>query len=352
MTIRVIQWATGGVGRAAIEAIVSHPDLELVGAKVYATEKVGRDVGELCGLDPLGLSATDDVDELLARDPDCCLYAPILPDEEDLVRLLRAGVNVVTPLGWFFQRADESGDLRAAAVEGGASLHGTGINPGGVPERLPLVASAFTRAVTHVRAEEFSDIRSYDAPEVIRNIMLFGVPPEQASGSFMPAILGNGFNQSISMLAHALGFRVDEDRVVTHETAVASAPIESPIGVIEPGLVAGQRISWQATVDGAPVITVRVNWLMGEQHLDPPWSFGEQGERFEVSVDGDPPTHLTIHGWHPDSIAAGLQRNVGIVATGVHCVSAIPAVVAAPPGLVDYLQLPMVHGKAAPHLAR
>ncbi|MDX1511620.1 MAG: hypothetical protein R3249_09750 [Nitriliruptorales bacterium] len=352
MTIRVIQWATGGVGRAAVEAVVSHPDLELVGARVYSPDKVGRDVGELCGLEPLGVEATDDVDALLALEPDCCVYAPILPDEADLARLLRAGVNVVTPLGWFFQLPHESQGLRAAAEAGGATLHGTGIHPGGVTERLPLVASAFSRNITHVRAEEFSDIRSYGAPDVIRNIMLFGVPPEEASGSFLPAILGNGFNQSISMLAHALGFRVDEERVVTHETAVATAPIDSPIGVIEPGLVAAQRISWQATVDGKPVITARVNWLMGEEHLDPAWSFGREGERFEVEVDGDPPTELVIHGWHPDGVVANLDRNLGIVATGVHCVSAVPAVVAAPPGLVTYLDLPMVHGRAAPDLHR
>ena len=352
MPIRVIQWATGGVGRAAVEAIVSHPDLELVGARVYATDKVGRDVGELCGLEPVGMAATDDVDALLALEPDCCVYSPILPDEDDLARLLRAGVNVVTPLGWFFQWPNESIELRSAAAEGGATLHGTGIHPGGVTERLPLVASAFSRAVTHVRAEEFSDIRSYDAPDVIRHIMLFGVPPEEASGSHLPAILANGFNQSISMLGHALGFRVDDERLVTHETAVATAPIESPIGVIEPGLVAAQRLCWQATVDGTPVVTVRVNWLMGEEHLDPAWSFGPEGQRFEVAVDGDPPTRLTVHGWHPDTIAAGLERNLGIVATGVHCVSAIPAVVAAPPGLITFLELPMVHGRAAPDLAR
>jgi hypothetical protein len=352
MGIRVIQWATGGVGTAAVEAIASHPDLELVGARVYAEDKVGRDIGEICGLDPLGVTATNEVDALLALEPDACVYAPILPDEADVAMLLRAGINVVTPLGWFFQGPDEAPELRAAARDGGATLHGTGVHPGGVTERLPLVASAFTRAVTHVRAEEFSDIRSYNAPDVIRHIMLFGVPPEEASGSFMPAILGNGFNQSISMLAHALGFRIDDERVTTHETAVATAPIDSPIGTIEPGLVAAQRITWQATVDGTPVITVRVNWLMGEEHLDPAWTFGPEGQRFEIAVDGDPPTHLTVHGWHPDTVAAGLERNLGIAATGVHCVSAVPAVVAARPGLVTYLELPMVHGRAAPTLAR
>ena len=51
MGCRVIQWATGGVGRAAVQGVMSHPELELVGAWVHSAEKAGRDVGEICGLD-------------------------------------------------------------------------------------------------------------------------------------------------------------------------------------------------------------------------------------------------------------------------------------------------------------
>ena len=80
MTYRVIQWATGNVGRAAIEGVLAHPDLELVGAYVYSEAKAGRDVGELCGIDPVGVTATDDVDEILALDADCVVYSPMLAD--------------------------------------------------------------------------------------------------------------------------------------------------------------------------------------------------------------------------------------------------------------------------------
>jgi hypothetical protein len=52
----------------------AHPDLELVGARVYDEAKAGRDVGEVCGIGDLGVVATTDVDELLATDADCVLY--------------------------------------------------------------------------------------------------------------------------------------------------------------------------------------------------------------------------------------------------------------------------------------
>ncbi len=69
-------------------------------------------------------------------------------------------------------------------------------------------------------------------------------------------------------------------------------------------------------------------------------------------MTGDPSSKLTFHGWHPASIEAGLERNPGIVATAIHCVSAIPSVCRAEPGIRSYLDLPLVSGRAAPSLSR
>jgi hypothetical protein len=347
MTLRVVQWATGNVGRAAVEAIVSHPELRLRGAWVHSRDKVGRDVGELCGLGPLGVQATNVIDEVIALRPDCVLYAPLLPNQQEVIQLLEAGINVVTPLNWFYPGKRDVSALEAACTKGASTLHGTGIHPGGITERLPLTIAAMSRAITHVRAEEFSDIRSYGAVDVIRNIMLFGKTPEQAKMSPMLMLLTEGFSQSLEMIADALGFALDPQIRSTHEVSVATAPIDSPIGSIEPGLVAAQRFTWEGLVNGKPVVTARTNWFMGEEHLDPAWSFGPEGERFEVEVTGDPTIKTTFRGLHPESIEAGLQRNPGIVATAVHCVSAIPYVCRADPGIKTYLDLPLVTGRAS-----
>lgn len=350
MTLRVVQWATGGVGRAAMAGVLAHPELDLVGCWVHSPDKVGVDAGELCGGDAVGVIATDDIDALLSLDADCVIYAPVLPDAAVVARILAAGTNVVTPLGWFFPTGRDTTDIEAACTAGSATLHGTGIHPGGVTEKIPLVLSALSGSVTHVRAEEWSDIRTYDAPAVVGGIMLFGTTPDEAATSIMPAILGDGFGQSIAMVAHALGFALDDDLVVDHQVAVATQPIDSPIGPIQPGRVAAQSFTWTATVRGTAVVTVRTNWFMGQEHLDPAWTFGPGGERFEVEVTGDPSTLATFHGWHPETIEAGLERNPGIVVTANHCVSSVPAVVAAPPGIATYLDLPLVAGRAAAHL--
>jgi hypothetical protein len=154
------------------------------------------------------------------------------------------------------------------------------------------------------------------------------------------------------MVGDVVGFALDDDIQSSNEVAVATAPIDSPMGVIEPGLVAAQRFTWTATVGGEPVITARVNWLMGESDLDPAWDFGPAGERFEVEVTGDPSALVTFKGYQPLTVEAGLIRNPGIVATANHCVAAIPYVCEAGPGIKTYLDLPLIAGRAAPHLTR
>jgi 2,4-diaminopentanoate dehydrogenase len=352
MSYRVIQWATGGVGRAAMEGVLDHPDLELAGAWVHSPAKVGVDLGTLIGRQPIGVGATGDVDALLATEADCVLYSPFMADPAVVAAILGSGKNVVTPLGWFYPPAGERARFDTLAKDAGVTLHGTGIHPGGITERFPLMISALSGSVTHVRAEEFSDIRTYGAADVVRDWMLFGKSPEEARQSIMTDALGAGFGQSVFMVADVLGFDIDPELRTTHEMAVATAPIDSPIGPIEPGKVAAQRFQWEATVDGEPVVTAAVNWLMGEANLDPAWRFGPAGERFEVEITGDPSCCTTFKKLHPETVAAGLARNPGVVATAMHCVNAIPYVCAAAPGLRTYLDLPLVAGRAAPGLHR
>jgi hypothetical protein len=156
MSYRVIQWATGNLGRAAIEGIVSHPDLELVGVWVHSAEKVGKDAGELAERPDLttGIKANNDIDALIALVPDCILYSPLMPNEDEIVRFLKAGINVVTPLGWFYPRDLNTTAIDSACEQGNSTLHGTGIHPGGVTEKWPLIMSGFSRDVTYVSCEE------------------------------------------------------------------------------------------------------------------------------------------------------------------------------------------------------
>ena len=313
MTYRVIQWATGGVGRAAIEGVLGHPDLELAGCWVHSAEKDGVDVGTLIGREPIGVAASSDVDTVLALDADCVLYSPLMADPAVVTRILESGKNVVTPLGWFYPPAGEREGLDKVCRAAGVTLHGTGIHPGGITERFPLMLSALCGSITHVRAEEFSDIRTYGAAKAALDRMTRNMAPELAPRVRVNAIdVGGVATRSL-------------DVVLTDETLR------------------------QMFLDGTPMhragepedIACAVLYLVSDAAS---WVTGKV---FEVEVTGDPSVFVTFKKLHPESIEAGLARNPGIVATAMHCVNAIPYVCAAEPGLLTYLDMPLVAGRAA-----
>src|SRR5437763_4713886 len=142
MSLRVVQWTTGNVGQRSVRAVVAHPALELVGCYAWSADKVGRDVGELCGLEPVGVTATDDVDALLALQPDCVVYNPMWPNVDELVRILESGVNVVSTAAFITGHSlgAERDRIADACKRGGSTMFGSGISPGFV-ELVAIVAA-------------------------------------------------------------------------------------------------------------------------------------------------------------------------------------------------------------------
>lgn len=208
--------------------------------------------------------------------------------------------------------------------------------------------STMSTGVTFVRAEEFSDLRSYEAPDVVRHVMGFGDTPDKALSGPMQKLLDGGFIQSVKMIVDSIGFAAEPRVRSTQEIAVATAPIDSPIGTIEPGQVAARKFHWEALVGDDVVVEVTVNWLMGEENLDPAWNFGPAGQRYEMEIKGNPDFTVTVKGFQSD--IGGEGPEYGVVATAAHCVNSVPAVCAAPPGISTYLDLPFISAKAAPGL--
>ncbi|HZQ31760.1 MAG TPA: dihydrodipicolinate reductase, partial [Mycobacterium sp.] len=155
---RVVQWTTGNVGKSSLQAIAANPTLELVGCYAWSKDKAGRDVGELVGIDPLGITATNDVDALLALKPDVVVYNPMWIDVDELARILSAGVNVVSTASFITGHNLGAGrDKIADACErGGATMFGSGVSPG-FAELLAIVAANGCARVDKVTIAEASD---------------------------------------------------------------------------------------------------------------------------------------------------------------------------------------------------
>ena len=143
MTYKVIQWATGEVGKHALRETIRHPDLELVGLYVYSEDKDGKDAGDIVGLDKTGILGTRDRDAILAMDADCVIHAPLSSSidemDEDVIALLASGKNVISVAGYYAPefRGDEVLErIEKACQQGGTTLLGTGIEPGFMFERV------------------------------------------------------------------------------------------------------------------------------------------------------------------------------------------------------------------------
>jgi hypothetical protein len=339
MTFRVVQWTTGNVGRQSVAAIAQNPGLELVGCYAWSRDKIGRDVGELCGLDSLGVIATDDVDALLALRPDCVVYNPMWPSIDELVRILAAGVNVVTTAAFINGRrlgADRQ-RLVDACERGRSSLFGTGISPGWA-ELLSIVLAGICDRIDKITVSEAAYTAGYDSPATEKPAG-FGRPIDDPD---LPAMTAEGtavFREAVGMVADALGIELDE---VVCEAEYAKTTTDLDLGSwqIAAGCVAGIAASWQGRVGDRTVVELNVRWKKAAT-LEPDWQI-EDG--YVIEVQGRPTVRTSVQFLPPPDFEAKTLADfmvLGHIMTAMPAVNAIPVVVAAQPGIVSYPDLPL-----------
>ena len=338
--LRVVQWTTGNVGRRSVIAIAANPGLELIGCYAWGEDKVGRDVGELCGIEPLGIVATNDVDALLAPQPDCVVYNPKWPVVDDMVRILEAGVNVVSTAA--FITGHSLGDGRARIIEacerGGASIFGSGVNPG-FADLLIIVTAGLCDRIDSVSVLESVDSTGYDSPETELPVG-FGRPIDDPA---LPGMARAGtavFEDAVWMVADALGVELDEVRCEA-EFAAAPEDVVMTSWTIPAGCVAGVSASWQGWADGRKVIDLKVRWRKGPT-LEPNW---EIGGGYFVEIEGRPCVRTRVEILPPPDFVAETFDDfmvLGMIMTSLPAIDAISAVCAADPGIVTYVDLPLI----------
>jgi 2,4-diaminopentanoate dehydrogenase len=339
MALRVVQWTTGNVGKRSVRSVVAHPDLELVGCYAWSGDKAGRDVGELCGIEPVGVTATGDVDALLGLRPDCVVYNPMWPDTDELVRILEAGVNVVSTAAFINGRGLGAGrDRIADACErGGSSMFGSGINPG-FAELLAVVTANICDRIDKVTIAESADTTLYDSPTTELPAG-FARPIDDPE---LPAMTAKGtavFGEAVAMVADAIGIELDEI-VCSAEYAQTTEELVLESWTIPAGCVAGIAASWQGRVGDRTVIELTVRWKKGTT-LDPDWQIDEG---YVIEVAGRPTVRTTLQFLPPPDFEATTFADfmvLGMIMTALPAINAIPLVVAAPPGIVTYTDLPL-----------
>jgi hypothetical protein len=335
MTIRVVQWTTGNVGKESVKAIVANPTLDLIGCFAWSPTKVGVDVGELVGIGPVGVAATDDVDALLALRPDCVVYNPMWPSVDELARILEAGINVVATAAFITgtNLGPDRDRLVDACERGGSSLFGTGISPG-FAELVAVTIAGICNRIDKVVVTETADTTFYDSPDTERPAG-FGRPIDDPD---LPGMARAGtavFGEAVAMVADALGVELDAI-VCEEEYAQTTEDLVMASWTIPAGHVAGVAASWQGRVGGRTIIELSVRWKKGTT-LEPAWVIEKDG--WVITVEGLPTVIASLDFLPPPDFEAETIEDfmvIGHIITAVPALNAIPVVVSAPPGIVTY----------------
>ena len=352
MPIRVALIGTGNCGKLALRQLINDPRFDLAGVWVSSDAKVGKDAGELAGLDGVtGVAAIDDLDAIVAAKPDCVVYCAmgdvrLKEAMADIRQLLAAGIDVVgsapgvLQFPWQVIPDKHIERVEEAAREGNSTVFMTGVDPGFATDLLPFALAGTCQSIQQVRTMEIADYATYDGATVMFDVMGFGNQLGDFPILFQPGVLSIAWGTAIRQLAAGLGVEVDEIRDSV-EQEPAPEDFDVAVGTIKKGTVAALRFQIEGMVDGEPVIVVEhVTRLRGD--LRPDWAQpAHGGGSYRVEITGEPSYVMDIV---PTS-RNGDHNYAAILAAAGRIVNAIPDVLAAQPGIRTTLDMPLVTGK-------
>jgi len=350
MAIRVAHVGTGNVGRLALIELITNSQFELTGVCVSSPEKVGKDAGALAGLNAdTGIVAVGDLDAVIATRPDCVVYCAMgdtrLPDAmKDVMRILAAGINVVGSSpgllqypwgvlpGKYIERVED------AARQGNTSIFISGVDPGFANDLMPFVLAGTCQRIEQVRCMEIHDYASYDGAEVM-NYMGFGRSLDETPMLLQPGVLSIAWGTAIRQLAAGLGIEVDEI-TESYQREPAPEDFDIAVGHVAKGTLAALQFEIRGMVQGHPAIVIEhITRLRPD--LRPDWKQpAAGGGSYRVEITGEPSYAVDI----VPSSRYGDHNQAAISGAAGRIVNAIPAVIAAPPGIRTTIDLPLVTG--------
>ena len=346
--LRVFQVATGNVGSEMIKRLGEHRDLELIGVHVYSPEKIGKDVGELAGIDPVGVKATGDLDELIAAKPDVVTFHGVFPDEDLYVKVLEAGINIVTTADWITGHHRDknwqhpSGKLPSEMIEeacrkGGVSFYGTGMNPG-LNQILGIVHSTNVSSIENVTTIESVDVSCHHSADTWKEVG-YGLDVNDPALPGMLEKYTRVFEDAVWMMADALGIELDSVEY-SYELGACTEDVDLGWYFMPKGSLGANYIKYQGMKDGEPRVETHLEWQM-TPHTEPKWDIQHC---YITQVQGDPciySKHMIFPKPGTDFKSVEAFASVGMTVTGLPALNSIRAVVDAPPGIVTSADLPL-----------
>jgi len=331
--MRVIQWATGAVGRTTLRRVIDDPDLELVGIYVRDPKKAGLDAGVIAKRPPTGVLATNDIEAILALEADAVIHVPLIsvPYEDqnaDVIRLLASGKNVLSTNGFYkpdIHGEAYAGPLRAAALKGNATLAGVGMNPGFIAERMALMLTGLMSKLQHIHCHEFFDAALSPSWPLLTEAMGFAAPLDANIAKGPIGQMYDGYYaETLHMMAERVGTRVVDIRS-DHEITAAPEDLVLAAGVVPKGTVAATLWRWNGRFENGITMTHSILWTASSALHDE-----SDTAHWVVEIKGRPNVRATLELTDPDPGAP--RSRPAIDATAAVLIGAIRDVVAAPPG--------------------
>ncbi|KQW72081.1 hypothetical protein ASE17_04225 [Phenylobacterium sp. Root77] len=333
--LRVVQWATGSMGKTCLRAVLDAPDLELVGLYVYSAAKAGVDAGEIARRPATGVLATSSIDDILALDADVVLHCPMLASpydghDPDVKRLLESGKNVISINNYFHPWAlggAYARDLEASALQGGATLAGVGVNPGWAAEKVAAAVAGISLRLDHISTSEVIDCSGIPNAAYVFGALGMGADPAglDLKDGPLARTFTDMYAQSVAALAQKLGIELDAVEA-DHSVTLADNDFDVRAGVVRIGTVAATTWRVHGLSGGVRRITHAVNWVMD---MSLPAFAGKP--HWEIEVTGLPGVRLSMD--LAETPEPGVRTKPEQYAVAGMVLSAIPRVAAAPPGL-------------------
>jgi len=324
--VKVVQFGCGPIGCSVVRYARQRPDIELVGAIDINKSLVGRDLGEVAGIDKLGVSISADVDAVLSQTrPDVvCITASssLEATYPQVKRVVEAGANVISTceeLSYPYRKEPElAAEIDKLARANNVTVLSTGVNPGFLMDAWPLFMTGVCQQVNHIKAVRVQDASTRRGP-FQKKIGAGRTIDEFEELVVSGTIRHVGLSESIAMIADGLGWELD-DITESIDPVIARAEVKTDFVTVVPGQAAGVRQVGRGIRAGKELIILEFEAAVG------------RSESYEaVYITGTPDLEVVIKG-----------GTHGDTATAAIVVNAIHRLIDAPPGLVTMKDLPIV----------
>jgi 4-hydroxy-tetrahydrodipicolinate reductase len=324
--IRVMHFGLGPIGSAAAGLVAARPGFKIVGAIDIDPAKVGRDVGEVAGLEKrVGVKVSGDgAKALKATKPDIVVHCTsssirkVMPEIETILKSKTPIVSTTEELTYpGYTHIRQARQIHAWAKKAKVGILATGVNPGFAMDALPIVLTAVCERVDRVTVNRIQDARVRRLP--FQQKIGAGLTTEQFQKKVEDGSVRHvGLTESVAMIADALGWRLDRisDDI---QPKIATVTMASEFLAVDPGYVCGIVQEGIGYRKGEPVIRLHM-----EAYLGAPETYDA------VEIEGLPRLSMKLPG--------GIH---GDIATASLVVNSIPKVLGATPGLHTMRDMPL-----------